>query len=153
MKFSKTSISFLMALMFLASAPAFAAAGTAADMTKAAGDFLSQLKPEQRAKASFDLKSDERANWHFIPKDRNGLPFKEMTGAQRDFAKKLLQSGLSKEGFGKVTNIMSLELVLFDLENKNPKRDPELYYVSIFGIAGPPLPTGDRRSASHAPAS
>ena len=133
MKFSKTSISFLMALMFLASAPAFAAAGTAADMTKAAGDFLSQLKPEQRAKASFDLKSDERANWHFIPKDRNGLPFKEMTGAQRDFAKKLLQSGLSKEGFGKVTNIMSLELVLFDLENKSPKRDPELYYVSIFG--------------------
>ena len=29
---------------------------------------------EQKAKAAFVFESLERENWHFIPKDRNGLP-------------------------------------------------------------------------------
>jgi len=133
MRFTTVTLSFVLALAFLAPKTVHADVAVAADMTKAAGDFLVSLNPEQKAKATFELKSDERENWHFIPKDRNGLPFKQMTGPQRELAKKLLQSALSKEGYGKVTNIMSLELVLFDLENKSPKRDPELYYISIFG--------------------
>ena len=73
MRFTTVTLSFVLALVFLAPKTVRADVAVAADMTKAAGDFLSTLKPEQRAKASFDLKSDERANWHFIPKDRNGI--------------------------------------------------------------------------------
>lgn len=133
MKFASVSLSFLLALACLAPSPVRAAASPAADMTKAAGDFLASLDPDQRSKATFEMKSDERVNWHFIPKDRNGLPLRDMTAPQRELTRKLLQSGLSKNGYGKTTNIMSLELVLFDMENKNAKRNPELYYVSIFG--------------------
>jgi hypothetical protein len=132
MKFTKVTLSFLLAFVWLQATPIFAA-NPAGEMAKAANDFLSALQPEQKAKASFDLKSDERENWHFIPKPRNGLPFKEMTLAQRTLAHALLKTGLSDRGYGKATNIMSMELVLFDMENKSPKRDPLMYYVSIFG--------------------
>lgn len=118
-------------------------------MAEAANDFLTSLKTDQYTKASFDLKSDERTNWHFIPKTRVGLPFKEMTKEQRNFAHALLDSGLSQRGYVKATEIMSLELVLFDLENKSPKRDPELYYVSIFGHPGSTNTWGWRVEGHH----
>jgi len=105
------------------------------EMADAATKFLSSLKPEQAAKASFKLKDDERQNWHFIPKARNGLPIKDMTEDQRKLAMKLLRSGLSDHGYGKATNIMSLETILRELEGPNSRmtRDPELYYISVFG--------------------
>ncbi|MEO6036751.1 MAG: DUF3500 domain-containing protein [Verrucomicrobiota bacterium] len=148
MKFAHVTTSLILALAWFAISPA-QAANPVADMTKAVNDFLGSLTPEQKAKASFDLKGDEHANWYFIPKDRNGLPMKQMTPPQRDLAKLLLKSGLSKGGFGKATNIMSLELVLFDMENKSPKRDPELYYVSVFGNPGSAESWGWRVEGHH----
>jgi hypothetical protein len=121
----------------------------AEEMAEAANDFLTSLKPEQKAKAVFELKSDERENWFFIPKARAGLPFKEMTKPQRNLAHALLDSGLSQRGYVKATTIMSLELVLFDMENKNTKRDPEMYYVSIFGKPGATNAWGWRVEGHH----
>jgi hypothetical protein len=47
----------------------------------------------------------------------------------------LLATSLSAKGLEKATTIMSLEQVLFEMEGPNGKmkRDPELYYFSIFG--------------------
>ena len=106
------------------------------DMAKAADKFLAALTPEQREQAVFEFKDEQRVDWHFVPKPRKGLPFKEMTVAQADLAHALLQSGLSSAGYSKVTNIISLEFVLFDLENSAPRRNAGLYYVSIFGKPG-----------------
>ena len=105
------------------------------EMADAATKFLGSLKPEQAAKASYKLKDDERQNWHFIPKARNGLTIKDMTEDQRKLAMKLLRSGLSDHGYGKATNIMSLETILRELEGPNSRmtRDPELYYITVFG--------------------
>jgi hypothetical protein len=107
-----------------------------AELAQAANNFLAALKPEQKAKAMFELKSEERVNWHFVPKERQGLPFKDMSPAQRHLAQALLGSMLSQRGHFKVATIMSLEQVLFDLENNAPHRDAELYYFSIFGTPG-----------------
>jgi hypothetical protein len=81
------------------------------------------------------MKDDERLNWHFIPKDRKGLAFKDMTADQRQLALGLLKSGMSDRGFGTATNIINLELILQDLEGTGRRfpRDPGLYYVSVFG--------------------
>jgi len=104
------------------------------DMAAKANEFLGSLAPDQKAKASFELKSDEREDWYFIPRARKGLTLKDMKPEQRNLAMALLHSGLSDHGFSKATNIMSLELILRALENgKGPTRDPEMYYVSIFG--------------------
>jgi hypothetical protein len=48
-------------------------------MTETANRFLAALSPEQRAKATFQFSDDERMNWHFIPKERNGLTLREMS--------------------------------------------------------------------------
>lgn len=109
----------------------------AEEMSEAATHLLAALNSEQKAKCSFELSSDERKNWHFIPKARKGLTFKEMTPAQRNLAHGLLATGLSQRGYLKATTIMSLEDVLKEIEQgKGPVRDPEMYYVSIFGTPG-----------------
>lgn len=104
-------------------------------MTEAAGRFVSALDDAKKAHASFPFDSPERLNWHFIPRPRKGLPIKEMEPAQRALAFGLLRTGLGGSGFLKATTIMSLESILREMEQgRGPVRDPELYFVSIFGI-------------------
>ena len=107
--------------------------GVSEDMAQAAKAFLAALPEEKRAKAVFELKNEERFNWHFVPKERKGLSIKEMAPHQRALAHALLSSGMSHRGYFKANAIMSLEQILHDMENKNPRRDPEGYFVSIFG--------------------
>ncbi|MHA3775008.1 DUF3500 domain-containing protein [Verrucomicrobiota bacterium sgz303538] len=107
------------------------------EMSNAAQNFLQALNPEQRSKAQMDVQDTERKNWHFIPRARKGLPVKEMTQAQRLLAQALLVSGLSSNGYEKAVSIMSLEDILANLEKgSGPVRDPENYYVTIFGQPG-----------------
>jgi hypothetical protein len=119
----------------------------AQDMDKLANGFLASLDDTGRAAAEFPLTSPERENFHYVPLARQGMVFKSMTSAQRDAAMQLLHSALSNMGSQKVTQIMELENVLFALEN-DPKRDAELYYVSIFGQPGT-LPWGWRFEGHH----
>ncbi len=103
-------------------------------MTASADRFLAALSPEQRAKATFLLDEDERLNWHYIPKERNGLPLREMLPYQKHLASALLASGLSQSGYIKAVTIMSLEDVLRIMEHDDgERRNPEKYYFSIFG--------------------
>lgn len=133
-------------LLVLASALLLPATGRAHEvvaqqMVDAAHAFLSALSPESKAKAVFKFDEDERLNWHFVPKERNGLPLKEMTQEQRLLAHALLNAGLSSSGYIKAASIMSLEEVLYGIEGADParreavraRRDPEKYFVSIFG--------------------
>lgn len=107
-------------------------------MAKAAQSFLSSLTPEQKNKATFRFTDDQRFDWHFVPQDRKGLPLKEMNEAQRKAAMNLLSSSLSQNGYKKATSIISLEPILAELEGPTRRfpRDPELYYVTIFGEPG-----------------
>jgi hypothetical protein len=109
-------------------------------MADAAKKFLGALNAEQKAKAHYaDLKSEARQAWHFIPTEmvsfgRKGLPFTQMTDAQRKLALALLQSALSEPGYAKATGIMSLEAVLKEFEkNSKVDRNPILYFVSVYG--------------------
>lgn len=128
-------------------------------MTLAAGSLLSALDEGQKARTQFSFDAeydsqaaarnplsaspnpslpppDERRNWHFVPRARLGLPIKDMTPEQRLLAHGLLATGLSHRGFNKAIGIMSLESVLAALEGNPQKRDPEMYFVSIFGTPG-----------------
>ena len=126
----------------LALAPGARAHDAAEAMAGAANAWLGSLKPEQKKQATYELTDGERTNWHFIPKPfegegmRGGIPMRDMRGDQRALAFALLSTGLSSDGFVTATQIMSLEQVLWELENEDPKRNPEMYYVSIFGKPG-----------------
>lgn len=107
---------------------------TGGDMATAADRFLDALDADQKAKAGFAFDNPERLNWHFIPRERKGLPIKAMNPAQQALAFGLIQTGLAASGNVKATTIMSLESILRDMEKgSGPVRDPELYFISIFG--------------------
>ena len=57
-----------------------------APIAAAASAFLTTLDDGARAKASFAFDSEERFNWHFVPKPRAGLPLKPMSARQRSAA-------------------------------------------------------------------
>ena len=98
-------------------------------MTECANRFLAALDVQQRAKASFSFDTDERLNWHFVPRERQGVPLREMTPYQKHLASALLAAGLSQTGYIKAVTIMSLEDVLKTIENDSGEvRNPELYY-------------------------
>lgn len=119
-------------------------------MTETANRFLAALDSEQRAKASFSFDDDERLNWHFIPKERKGLPLREMSPYQKHLASALLSAGLSQTGYIKAVTIMSLEDVLKTMENDSgERRNPEKYYFSIFGTPLNTSPWGYRIEGHH----
>jgi hypothetical protein len=101
-------------------------------MLAAAESFLSTLSPELKQQAMLPFESEERTNWHYIPRARQGLPLKAMTEPQRRAAANLLRSGLSRSGHDKTETIRALEDILLEMEN-NPRRDREEYYFTIFG--------------------
>lgn len=130
------------ACLSLSTAPSSQAHDAAEAMAGAAAAWLGSLDGKQKKQATYRIADKERTNWHFIPKPfegegmRGGLPMRDMRQDQRALAFALLSSGLSHDGFVTATQIMSLEQVLWELESKDPKRDPEMYYVSIFGKPG-----------------
>jgi len=101
-----------------------------------ADSFLGNLSPEQKSVAVMAYDSAERVDWHFIPKPtRKGLVMREMNDAQRTAALRLIRAALSEVGYDKASQIMLLEGVLNHLEGENARfeRDPQKYYLTIFG--------------------
>lgn len=115
----------------------------------AAANFLATLEPAQKAKANLPFDGDERENFHFTPRDRAGLPLKEMTDAQREAAMKLLDSALSEKAKLKITQIMTLEGLLAEMEKDPVKRDPGKYGLIVFGTPGDPKGWGWRFEGHH----
>ncbi|MFT4639072.1 MAG: hypothetical protein ACI8T1_002396 [Verrucomicrobiales bacterium] len=123
--------------------------GTVKEMAESCKIFLQDLNDDQKVKAVFDWKDTERVNWHFIPRDRKGLPLKELDDAQRALAHALIVTGLSHHGYRQALQVMSLEKVLFIKEGNNPTRDPGNYYLSIFGTPDPAGTWGWRLEGHH----
>ncbi|MBN8824774.1 MULTISPECIES: DUF3500 domain-containing protein [unclassified Spirosoma] len=122
------------------------------EMTNAARTFLAMLTPEQKQKATFAFGDEERFNWHFVPRTRKGLPLKEMTAEQRKAAMELLKTGLSVQGYEKVTSIIDMENVLRVIDNRPPNdtyRDPENYSFTVFGDPSSKDPWGWRIEGHH----
>src|SRR5262245_30690723 len=91
-------------------------------MAECANRLLAALEANQRGKAMLPFDADERLNWHFIPKERKGLPLLEMSPYQKHLASALLAAGLSQTGYIKAVTIMSLENVLKIIENDSGER-------------------------------
>jgi hypothetical protein len=120
-----------------------------AEMAEAARAFLDALTPEQRQAAHFGFSEEERLNWHFVPRERRGIPLGALTSGQRERARALLATGLSPRGIRKTDDIIALELVLREMGGNPAVRDPDLYFVSIFGDPGPDEPWGWRFEGHH----
>jgi hypothetical protein len=118
-------------------------------MGEAATRFLASLSTDQRATAVLDFNdTDERSRWFYTPIRRSGLPLAEMDRPQQRLAHQLLASGVSRTAYYTASTIMGLENTLDAVEGwifqtsrgvmpervaGNYGRDPQMFYVSIFG--------------------
>lgn len=74
-----------------------------------------------------------RTDWHYTPRRRAGLAWRDMSSAQRSATTELLRSALSENGLDKVRAVMALEIALRELETFGLQRDPENYALAIYG--------------------
>ena len=106
-------------------------------MRSAATTFVNSLDAEQRETAVFDFMDGERIFWYYPPTNRHGLPLRDMSDAQRTLAMQLMEAGLGARAYEQAVGIIDLEVILGEIERaagrKSFRRDPELYYWTIFG--------------------
>jgi Protein of unknown function (DUF3500) len=121
-----------------------------AAIARAATAFLAALPADTQRGATFAFADKERQNWHYVPRQREGITFKRMPRAARAAAHELMKASLSAVGYGKAVNVIRLEEVLRQLETFGGlTRDPENYAFTIFGAPGPAAPWGWRLEGHH----
>jgi hypothetical protein len=132
--------------------PALAQVGDAARgaMTSAATAWLATLPADGRGRAVFAFDARERSNWGYVPRRREGLPFRDMAPAARAAAHELMKASLSAVGYGKAVTVIRLEGVLRQLETFGALlRDPDNYAVTVFGTPAAGAPWGWRLEGHH----
>jgi hypothetical protein len=96
-----------------------------------------QLRDATPTRAQTDLLQpfslDARSDWHYTPRRRGGVAWRDMSQPQRDAATALLRSALTANGLDKVRAVMALEIALRELETFGPERDPGNYAIAIYG--------------------
>lgn len=131
----------------------YTASRSAALSITAAAAFLPRLSSEQRSRASFDLASAERHDWHYVPGARKGVALGEMSETQIEAAQALMTSSLSDNGYRKARSIIDHEAILGRVEAGAGvgrfDRDSGLYYYSVFGNPGTDEPWGWRVEGHH----
>ena len=100
----------------------------------------------QRLRALIAFESDNRIDWHYIPRNRSGLSLGEMQPAQAAAARALFATVLNDGGLKLLDGVRLLEGVL--REQQGSFRDPARYYVSVFGTPGR-FPWGWRFEGHH----
>ena len=119
-------------------------------MTEAATAWLGSLDADQQRLAHWPATpgspagDHERRRWFYTPTDHGGLTLRTMTGAQQRLALRLLSTGLSQAGYVTVATIMGLENVLdrnegfrLQVAGRDRARDPDVYFVRVFGVPAP----------------
>jgi hypothetical protein len=107
---------------------------SAPSASAAALELVRLAEGEARGKLMQPFSDEARSDWHYTPRQRTGITYREMNDAQRKATTALLRTALSGAGMDKVHAIMQLEIALRELETVNTsRRDPENYAVAIFG--------------------
>ncbi len=126
---------------------------TASKMAEAISGLLAQLNTEKNKSAAFDFDWDERLDWHYIPKPRQGVPRGQMTTEELGASDALMASALSEAGYEKAQSIVRHEAILRRVEEQEGisqhVRETGRYFFSIFGTPGDADPWGWRVEGHH----
>jgi hypothetical protein len=139
----------LAAALLSAGDPRASLSSPATDDVAAARAFLSTLRPALRREALFPFADADRRNWHYVPRRRKGVSLKEMNQRERAAAHALLRAALSARGYEKATGVVALEGILREMETFGWSRDPELYWMTVFGEPSDAAPWGWRFEGHH----
>jgi len=151
------SILFLMTAFVARCQTTFADDGTdrpGVGMATAATKLAEAVPVELKQKMMYKFDDPERLNWHFIPRERNGVVLWDLNGDSRKAADDLVKSGLSAAGYAKTLQVRSLEEVLYLFEDgeeeyRRTRRNPHKYNITIFGTPGETGEWGWRFEGHH----
>lgn len=125
-------------------------------MAEGALHLLDSLDGPQRAAATWPgVDDDERTRWFYTPTDHGGLPLAAMTPDQQRRTHALVATGLSRAGYVTAAAIMGLENILDHTEGftagfaRERGRDPQLYWIAVFGEPAPGGTWGWRFGGHH----
>lgn len=104
--------------------------------TAAALRLIEATPASERANLVHPFTEASRSDWHYTPRRREGLAWKQMSAGQRAATTALLQTALNERGHDKVRALMALEITLRELESFGPTRDPENYALALYGTPG-----------------
>ena len=127
------------------------ASGGAESVAKA---FLASLSADQHKQATFALDAQERVDWHFVPRDRVGISLLTLDGNQSELLGPLLATALSPEGLLEARGVIKHENILRRIETAAgapmaSRRDPGLYFTSVFGTPSATVPWAWRFEGHH----
>lgn len=131
------------------SALAAEAGSVAIDMTAAANTLMRVLNDSQRQQAMLAFDDAAREDFRYTPRDRKGLMIKGLKQNQLEAVTGLLKSALSEKGVLKAQQIRFLEGVLAEMERRPDYRDPDKYWIAIFGTPGDVKAWGWRFEGHH----
>jgi hypothetical protein len=122
-------------------------------MRAAAQAFVAALDDEDRARALFPFHSPERLDWHYVPRERAGVPLRSLDEREKRALRSLLRTVLSADGERALDEIVALEDVLYERESTPERpatwRDAGAYTVAIFGDLASPDPWAWRFEGHH----
>ena len=118
-------------------------------MADAALAFLESLGAARHDEVVYSFDGEERADWHFVPRSRPGIPLEDLNGEQRNLVFALLDTALSDQGMRKVEGVIRLEGVLAEVTGNTWFRNPEIYALAIFGDPSGQAPWGWRFEGHH----
>jgi hypothetical protein len=133
-----------------ASALAGAAEPPSPGPAAAALNLIGLMDADARARLMQPFTDEARSDWHYTPRQRTGVAWKDMDAPQRAACTTLLRSALTAAGLDKIRAVMALEIALRELETFGSSRDPDNYALAIFGTpAATPGPWGFRLEGHH----
>ena len=118
-------------------------------MRAAAQNLLAAMPDGLRSSAQRPFEDPDRLDWHYTPRSRNGVSFKDLDAKGRSAVHALLKTALSAAGHRKVVNVIELESVLRELEMFGLMRDPEKYHLTIYGAPDSSKAWGWRFEGHH----
>lgn len=128
-------------------------------MVEAGGAFMQQLTAEQQQKLSLAYGSPERLDWNNLPThsySRKGLPLGELNKAQKMALHRLLQTGLSDQGYLKAQLIIQQDqqhrMDVFEeegFETDKTMYGHDYYYITFYGKPDSEQPWSWRFEGHH----
>lgn len=129
MKIKKFTLAFVLVLSLVVAAFTYTRKSPATN-------FLKSLDEQQLEKAQMSFDDNSRDVWHFLPGKfwpRKGILLKDLNQQQKELTYILLRDHLSEAGFKKILSIIDLENVLVEMGQDKDFRDPDKYFVAIYG--------------------
>ena len=112
-----------------------------------AAAWLGVLSAEQLEQALHPFAA--RRDWHYVPRERLGLPLRSMDEVQRAGCWRLVDAMLSPDGRAKARAVLALEEILGELERRPDYRDRGKYALAVFGTPSTTAPWAWRFEGHH----